>query len=176
MIINIPLFLIYKIIFFSNRKTFMTIAEFLSLFPGFLGYFLRYSFFRLTGNIGTNVNIGFRTILEHPTIKIKNDIYIGQNCTIGTATINKGVKIGSNVDIISGKYTHKIKKGKVMPTNNSNLKRIHIGKNTWIGNSVVIMANIGDNCIIGAGSVVVKPIPNNSKAVGNPAKVIKKNA
>lgn len=52
---------------------------------------------------------------------------------------------------------------------------ITIGSNCWIGAKVTVLAgvNIGDDCIIGAGSVVTKSIPDNSVAVGNPAKVIK---
>ncbi|CAF1511290.1 unnamed protein product [Adineta ricciae] len=54
-------------------------------------------------------------------------------------------------------------------------KPIRIGNNVWIGGSVVIVAGvtIGDNSVIGAGSVVVKDIPANVVAVGNPCKVIK---
>ena len=173
---GLPLYLIYKIFFFSSRKAFTSISELLSLIPGYLGYFIRQAFYKLSLNIGSNVDIRFGTLLEHPTIRIKDNVYIGQNCTIGTVTIHRGVKIGSNVDILSGGKTHKITQdGRILPANVKNLQRVHIGKNTWIGNSSVIMADVGEKCIIGAGSVVVKPIPDNSVAVGNPAKVIKKN-
>jgi maltose O-acetyltransferase len=54
-------------------------------------------------------------------------------------------------------------------------KPIHIGKNVWITSRCIILAGvtIGDNSIIGAGSVVTKDIPANSFAAGNPARVIK---
>ena len=54
-------------------------------------------------------------------------------------------------------------------------KPIIIGNNVWIGGSVTVLGgvNIGDNVVIGAGSVVTKDIPANSIAVGNPCKVIK---
>ncbi len=53
---------------------------------------------------------------------------------------------------------------------------IHIGNNVWIGGGVQILpgVTIGDNVTIGAGSVVVRDIPSNSVAVGNPATVVKK--
>lgn len=54
-------------------------------------------------------------------------------------------------------------------------KRPVIGNNVTLGANVVIIGDvkIGNNVVIGAGSVVVKDIPDNSVAIGNPAKVIK---
>lgn len=54
-------------------------------------------------------------------------------------------------------------------------KPITVGNNVWLGGSVTVLGGvtIGDNCVIGAGSVVTKSIPPNSVAVGNPCKVIK---
>ncbi len=51
---------------------------------------------------------------------------------------------------------------------------IRIGANVWGGNSVIILdgVTIGDNCVIGAGAVVRKDVPNNSVVLGNPAKVV----
>lgn len=52
---------------------------------------------------------------------------------------------------------------------------ITVGDNVWIGAGVQVMpgVNIGSNVVIGGGSVVVKDIPSNSVAVGNPCKVIR---
>lgn len=52
---------------------------------------------------------------------------------------------------------------------------VHIGKNCWLGAGVLVMpgVTIGDNSVIGAGSVVTKDIPANSVAVGNPCKVLR---
>jgi len=54
-------------------------------------------------------------------------------------------------------------------------KPITVGDNVYIGNNVIILpgVNIGNNVIVGAGAVVTKSIPENSVAVGVPAKVIK---
>lgn len=54
-------------------------------------------------------------------------------------------------------------------------KPVHIGKNVWLGGDVKILAGvtIGDNTIIGTGSVVTKDIPANVIAVGHPCKVLR---
>ena len=52
---------------------------------------------------------------------------------------------------------------------------VRIGRNCWIGAGVIIMpgVTIGDNTVIGAGSVVTKDIPANVVAVGNPCRVMR---
>ncbi len=52
---------------------------------------------------------------------------------------------------------------------------VYIGKNCWIGAGVVIVpgVKIGDNVVIGAGSVVTRDIPDNVVAVGNPCRVLR---
>lgn len=52
---------------------------------------------------------------------------------------------------------------------------VHIGRNCWLGAGVVIVpgVTIGDNVVIGAGSVVTKDIPDNVVAVGNPCRVLR---
>lgn len=54
-------------------------------------------------------------------------------------------------------------------------KPITVGNNVWIGGNVVVLpgVTIGDNTVIGAGSVVTKDIPSNVVAVGNPCKVLR---
>lgn len=52
---------------------------------------------------------------------------------------------------------------------------IHIGRNVWIGSNAVILpgVTIGDNAVIGAGSIVTRDIPANVVAVGNPCRVLR---
>lgn len=52
---------------------------------------------------------------------------------------------------------------------------VHIGRNCWLGAGVILVpgVTVGDNTVIGAGSVVTKDIPPNSLAVGNPCRVLR---
>ena len=51
--------------------------------------------------------------------------------------------------------------------------RITIGRDTWIGDRAVVLADVGSHCVIGAGSVVTRPIPDYAIAVGVPAQVVR---
>ena len=52
---------------------------------------------------------------------------------------------------------------------------VHIGKNCWLGAGVIILPGItiGDNVVVGAGSIVTKDLPSNVVAIGNPCKVLR---
>lgn len=119
----------------------------------------------------------------------KKTLFVGNNCEMGDMThivaLNK-VKIGNNVLIASKCFisdtSHGIYKGTdqdrpEIPPNQRKLvsSSIKIGNNVWIGENTVVLAGteIGDGCVIGANSIVNSKIPNNSIAVGSPAKVIK---
>lgn len=54
-------------------------------------------------------------------------------------------------------------------------KPIHIGNNVWFGAGVTVLpgVTVGDNAIVGAGSVVTKDVPSNAIVAGNPARLIR---
>ncbi len=88
-------------------------------------------------------------------------------------TIGDDCFIGPNVSIYTACHsTNPIERN----TRKEWARPVSIGNNCWIGGSVTILpgVTIGDNVTIGAGSVVVKDIPSDSIAVGNPAKVVKR--
>ena len=132
----------------------------------------------ILGKIGSkpNINIPFRCDYG-VNIELVEKFFSNFNLTIldsGKVIIGDNVLIGPNVSIYS--VTHPFdyierRKGYIQG------KQITIGNDVWIGGNVVILpgVSIGDNTIIGAGSVVTKDIPSNVIAVGNPCKIIKKN-
>ncbi len=106
-------------------------------------------------------------------IKIGKKVFINSCCRFqdnGGIEIGDGTMIGSNVTIVT--LNHDINpKTRV----NANPKHVKIGKNVWIGSDCTILpgVDIGENSIVGAGSVVTKNVPKNTIVVGNPARVIK---
>lgn len=91
---------------------------------------------------------------------------IGKNCELLHPVCSRinAVSIGDNFSILHG--TSVGRKGGKIPT---------IGNNVTLGMNCLILGGItvGDNVIVGAGSVVVKDVPSNCVVAGNPAKVIK---
>ena len=111
-------------------------------------------------------------------------IVVGERVYLGTGTTmfgHKGLEIGDDTLIAQNvtltPYSHIFDD----PTHNifgqgGHSRKVTIGRDCYIGMRVAILysGDIGEGSIVGAGSVVVKPIPPYSLAVGCPAKVIKK--
>lgn len=108
-------------------------------------------------------------------IEIGNNFYSNHNLVI--LDVAK-VKFGDNVFIAPncGFYTvgHPLDY-KTRNTGMEYAKPIEVGDNVWIGGNVTVLpgVKIGNNSVIGAGSVVTKDIPANVVAVGNPCKPVK---
>ena len=108
-------------------------------------------------------------------ISIENHVYINFGGVIldcAEVYIGANTLIGPNLGIYAVNHAidaeERIKGGCIG-------KPVHIGRNVWLGGDVKILAgvSIGDNTIIGTGSVVTKSIPANTIAVGNPCRVLR---
>lgn len=85
------------------------------------------------------------------------------------------LQIGSHVTCVYTHFlTHDASLKKFIGNDCNKVGRIVVGDNVFIGLKSIVLPNvhIGNNVVIGAGSVVAKNIPDNSVAVGNPARVI----
>jgi galactoside O-acetyltransferase len=102
-------------------------------------------------------------------------LYANMNLTLvddTRITIGNSVLIAPNVTIaVTGHPVHP----ELRPMGEMYAFPVTIGNHVWIGSNVVICpgVTIGDNAVIGAGSIVTKNIPANSIAVGNPCRVIR---
>lgn len=92
---------------------------------------------------------------------------------IGDVTIEEDVLVGSHVSIINGNRQHGIARLDIpVREQPGEFPRITIGRDTWIGDRAVVMADVGKHCVIGAGAIVTKSLDDYAIAVGNPARVI----
>ena len=173
-----PLYLIYRFagLLIGAERVFPGFSQLLSLFPGLSGQLLRRGFyFMALKNSSSLFTIDFGTFFPSPNVVLGKYVYIGAHCIIAPCVIGDDVIIGSGVHLVSGKETHHFDSpDKPIRLQGGVWQLIRIGVNSWIGNNAIVMADVGDHCVIGAGSVVTKPVDDWSIAVGNPARVIRK--
>lgn len=113
-----------------------------------------------TITIGNRVGMSGATLLAREKITIGSNVLLGANCTI-TDSEHHSLNV---VDRVSGDSSSIL------------TSPVYIADNVWLGMNVIVLkgVSIGENTIVGAGSIVVKSLPANVIAAGNPAKIIKK--
>ena len=147
----------------------------LSLIPGILGQYLRRAFLAQTiAKCHATAVVSFGTIFSKADAKLEERVYVGPGCYLGLVHIERDVLIGSGVHITSGRQTH----GTADPTipmrdQPGQMTLVRIGAGAWIGSAAVVMADVGANSIVGAGSVVTSAIPEAVVAAGVPARVVR---
>ena len=107
-------------------------------------------------HFGNNVYANFNlTLVDDTDIYVGDKVMFAPNVTVATA----GHPINPELRYQAMQYN--------IP--------VHIGRNCWLGAGVIVLpgVTIGDNSVIGAGSVVTKDIPANVVAVGNPCRVLR---
>lgn len=104
-----------------------------------------------------------------------NNVYANFNLTLVDDThiyVGDGTMFGPNVVIATAGHP-------ILPQLRERVGQfnmpVHIGKNCWLGAGVIVLpgVSIGDNTVVGAGSVVTKDIPANVVAVGSPCRVLR---
>jgi len=120
-----------------------------------------------------------------PFVEIQKGARIGENCKISShsficegVTIDDNVFIGHNVTFINDRYPKATTSEGVLQTDSDwECIPTRIGRGASIGSSVTILCGVtvGENAVIGAGSVVTKDVPPEAVVAGNPAKPIRSN-
>lgn len=126
--------------------------------------------------IGDNTKIG-------AFVEIQKNATVGKNCKISSHTficegvqIEDGVFIGHSVTFINDSYPRAVTaSGELQTENDWKVEKTVVRRGASIGSGSTILSNveIGENAIVGAGSVVTKDVPANAIVAGNPAKLFR---
>ncbi|MEM9543587.1 MAG: sugar O-acetyltransferase [Cyanobacteria bacterium P01_E01_bin.42] len=136
------------------------------------------NFSQFFGDCGSNLYIEAPFFCDYLyNINIGNNVYMNFNCTIldcAEVRIGDNVKFGPGVQIYTAGHSLNPRRREL---GYEFAHPIVIGKNVWIGGSSIILpgVTIGDDAVVGAGSVVTKNVGCGITVVGNPARSIQGN-
>jgi acetyltransferase-like isoleucine patch superfamily enzyme len=136
----------------------------------------RIRFWSLVRNRGKDCHCHWNAILkESKNIMLGNNVVIGKNVTIGAhnkVILSDNVRLSADVIIETGTLDFY---KKFIPYKHSS-KPIVLEKNVWIGIRSIVLGGvtIGENSVVGAGSLVTKNVPANTLVAGVPARIIRK--
>jgi acetyltransferase-like isoleucine patch superfamily enzyme len=147
----------------------------LAIMPGLPGLYLRRAFYRLTlRQCSLNCWIDFGVIFAHRTASVDDEVYVGAYAVVGSVRLLQGCLIGTRASLLSGPAQHELRAdGRWTPSGASSFSEIQIGRNAWIGEAAVVMADVGDGALVAAGTVVSTAVPPGVVVAGNPARFVR---
>ena len=150
-------------------------AQALALVPGLPGGYLRRAFLsRVLAGCAPSATIEFGVLFSQAGARLDANVYVGPRCHLGLVHLEHDVLLGAGVHVPSGGATHGIDDpDRLIRDQPGAPAMVRIGEGTWIGSNAVILADVGRHCVIAAGAVVTRPVPDYVVAAGVPARVIK---
>ena len=148
----------------------------LGLIPGLIGQYLRRAFLaRALAYCADSAAIEFGTVFSETGAYIGEHVYIGPRCDLGLVHLERDVLLAPAVHIPSGPLTHGVADPS-QPIRDQIGRRqtIRIAAGAWIGTAAVVMADVGENTVVGAGAVVTRPLPACVVAGGVPARILRR--
>jgi acetyltransferase-like isoleucine patch superfamily enzyme len=173
----LPAFLLYRLgaLVLGAEKAFPGWSQAFSLLPGLTGVYLRRAFYRLTlRRCSADCCLSFGTVFSHPTAEVGRGVYVGLFCVLGDVNLEDDVLLGSHVSVINGGGQHGTDRLDVPVREQPGVyNRVTIGRDSWLGDRSVVLADVGRHCVLGAASVVTRPLPDYAVAAGSPARVLR---
>jgi acetyltransferase-like isoleucine patch superfamily enzyme len=137
---------------------------------------LRRCFYRLTlAECSLDSHIGFGAIFLNRRSRVGSHAYVGMYVIAGPVEIGARTLVGNRTSFLGGKHQHELDaQGRWTPFDPAKAQFIHIAHDVWIGESAILMADVGPRSLIAAGTVVSTPVPAGCLVAGNPGRFVRK--
>lgn len=158
----------------GKSRAFPGWSQAFSLLPGTTGAWLRQAFYSVVLlRCGPDACLSFGTIFSSCSTKIGRDVYVGNFCSVGDVEIDDDVLIASHVSIMNGCRQHGTTRLDIPVREQiGHYPRLTIGRDSWIGERATVAASVGRHCVVGAGALVLQPVPDYAIVVGVPARIV----
>lgn len=160
----------------DSEVFFALFAQAVAPLPGYPGLALRRAYYAWTlESCSSDFFIGFGSLFTHRHVCVEQGVYIGNYSLIGCANLRQGCLIGSHTSLLSGPSLHEPDPvAGWLPFDPARLTRLEIGRQAWIGEHAVVMADLSPRVMVAAGSVVSTPVPHGIMVAGNPARFVRR--
>jgi virginiamycin A acetyltransferase len=150
-------------------------TQLLGLVPGLVGQYVRRAFLaRALDECHPSATVEFGVLFSAAGARIGEHVYVGPRCHLGLVDLERDVLLAAGVHIPSGGAIHGTARTDVPIREQPGVRtRVRVGVGAWIGSAAVIMADVGAGTVVGAGSVVTRPLPPMVVAAGVPARVLR---
>lgn len=151
------------------------LSETFSVVPGMVGKYVRLCFYKQTlREVHFDSEFCFGSLISKIETRLGKGVKIGGHTVIGLCDVGDEAVISGSVSVLSGRYQHNFTDSSRGVFDGAEaFARVSIGDHVFIGERSVVMADVGPGTVVGAGSIVVKSLPANVVAVGNPCRVVK---
>lgn len=159
----------------GRDRALLSSTQTLAMVPGLPGQYLRRAFLQYAiASCHRSVVVEWGTTVSRAGARLDENVYVGPGCHLGLVHVERDALIGAGVHVPSGARTHGID-DVVVPIREQPGRElmIRIGAGAWVGSAAVVLADVGDKTVVGAGAVVTRPLPAAVVAAGVPARVLR---
>ncbi len=152
-------------------------SQALSQIPFSLGWKLRRAIYArsMTGGVGEGTTIHHGVVFDDHRSTIGREVWISAGVYIELCELEDYVMIGPRAVLLTAGSYHRFDRTDVPIKLQGNGERrpLRIGRGAWIGANATVMANVGHDAIVSAGSLVTRPVPPYAIVGGNPAQILR---
>jgi virginiamycin A acetyltransferase len=160
----------------TSDMVFRTLSELLGLLPYLIGVVVRAEFYRFAlRHCGRNVVIESGAVFIYRDISVGDHVMVNRYAVVHHCDIGDYTLVGEHAVLLSGARQHDLDRTDIpMALQQGRKKRIALGRDCWIGAHAVVMEDVGDGAVVGAVSIVTRPVNEYMIVAGNPARPLRR--